>query len=260
MENTFDPTARARYLGGRLQIRDLEGWQTLATSPLTFAGRVRGFFVVFRFGAVVGVGTDPADMQEMEEVLREKVVDPTPTRGEERALIRIIDEGREGIGPDGEILLRELDAARAQVVANVLAKSAALGHYEEEVAKVFDHVEGLAIKLRDGAGPASGRELLKQIGNSLLIQTHMVGRVEVSEKPEHTWEEPELDRLYLGIAHEYELADRDRALSRKLELISDVAGTYLELVDTRKSLRVEWYIVILIVVEIVFLLWWELAA
>ncbi|MGD8320435.1 MAG: hypothetical protein PVJ02_08275, partial [Gemmatimonadota bacterium] len=57
------------------------------------------------------------------------------------------------------------------------------------------------------------------------------------------------------LAREYELAERDRALSRKLEIISDVAETYLELLDTRKSLRLEWYIVILILIEIVLFLW-----
>jgi uncharacterized Rmd1/YagE family protein len=83
----------------------------------------------------------------------------------------------------------------------------------------------------------------------------MVGRVEVGEKPAMTWDEPELDRLYERLAQEFELPDRDRALTRKLEVISDVAGTYLELLDTRKSHRLEWYIVILIVAEIVA---WEL--
>ena len=42
----------------------------------------------------------------------------------------------------------------------------------------------------------------------------MVGRVEVAEKPEIVWDDPRLDRLYERLATEYELRDRDRALSR----------------------------------------------
>jgi uncharacterized Rmd1/YagE family protein len=103
--------------------------------------------------------------------------------------------------------------------------------------------------------PASGKDLVREIGEVMLIRTRMVGRVEVSEKPEITWDDSELDRLYERLATEFELRDRDRALSRKLELISDVASTYLELLDTRKSRRLEWYIVILILVEIVLFVW-----
>ncbi len=130
-----------------------------------------------------------------------------------------------------------------------------LSHYEERVAAVFDRVEALAVQLREATVPASSRELLRQIGETLLIRTRMVGRVEVSEKPEITWDDPELDRLYGRLALEYELADRDRALTRELALVSDVAGTYLELLDTRKSVRLEWYIIILIAIEIVLFLW-----
>jgi len=82
-----------------------------------------------------------------------------------------------------------------------------------------------------------------------------VGRVEVTEKPEIVWDDPELDRLYERLATEYELRDRDRALSRKLDLISRTAETYLDLINARQTLRVEWYIVILIVMEIVLSLY-----
>jgi uncharacterized Rmd1/YagE family protein len=84
----------------------------------------------------------------------------------------------------------------------------------------------------------------------LLTESQMVGRVEVTEKPEFTWEDPALDRLYERLAIEFELRDRDRALSRKLELISRSAETYLDLVHNRQTLRVEWYIVVLILIEI----------
>ena len=45
------------------------------------------------------------------------------------------------------------------------------------------------------------------------------------------------------------------ATLRKLELIGDTAQTLLDLLQNRRSLRVEWYIVILIVVEIVLTLY-----
>lgn len=246
---------RAQLLGARIAIRELEGWPPVATSPLTFPGRERGYFVLLRFGALVSVDADPVEAAEVLERVRALLVDPEPVRAEEHAEVRLVSGAPEGPLPDGDLQLRRLDPERAQVVANVLAKSAALAYYEQRVAAVFDRVEALAAQLRDATVPASSRDLLRQIGEVLLIQTRMVGRVEIGEKPEITWDDPELDRLWGRLALEYELADRDRALSRKLVLISDVAGTYLELLDTRKSVRLEWYIIILIAVEIVIILW-----
>ena len=142
------------------------------------------------------------------------------------------------------------------MVAEILAKSAALAFYEERVARVFDDVERLAASLGDGGvRHAARRDLLRQIGSVLQIQTRTVGRFEVTEKPEIAWERPELDRLYERLAVEYELRDRDLALARKLEVISRTAETCQDLLQHRQTLRVEWYIVILILVEIVIILW-----
>ena len=44
-------------------------------------------------------------------------------------------------------------------------------------------------------------------------------------------------------------------LDRKLEVIGDTAETLLGLLQDRHSLRVEWYIVLLIVVEILLTLY-----
>ncbi len=51
------------------------------------------------------------------------------------------------------------------------------------------------------------------------------------------------------------LRDRDRALDRKLDIVSRTVETLLGLVQTRSSLRVEWYIVLLIVAELVLSLY-----
>jgi uncharacterized Rmd1/YagE family protein len=71
------------------------------------------------------------------------------------------------------------------------------------------------------------------------------------------WENPELDRLWKRLESEYEIGERQIALERKLEMLSGTAETLLGMLQDRRTLRVEWYIVILIVVEI-FLTLYEL--
>lgn len=251
----MDIRARARYLGGRLSVREVPPYTPLAQAPLTFAGRDGGSFVVLRFGAVASIGATDAELEEVVHLLRPGGEERPSDAAEEVADVRVDPEGTEGPLSDGGLLLRSLDPPRLQVLAAVLGKSAVLSYYEQRVASVFDRIEMLATHLRNAKVPASGRELLAELGESLLIRTRTVGRVEVGEKPEITWDDPALDRLYERLAAEFELVDRDRALTRKLELISDVASTHLELLNNRKSIRLEWYIVALIFVEIVLFVW-----
>jgi uncharacterized Rmd1/YagE family protein len=78
----------------------------------------------------------------------------------------------------------------------------------------------------------------------------MVGRVEVGEKPDVLWDLPGLNRLFSRLEDEYELAARRLALDRKLGLISRTVETQVDLLQNKRALRVEWYIVVLIVIEI----------
>ncbi len=58
-----------------------------------------------------------------------------------------------------------------------------------------------------------------------------------------------------GVAILFRILERYTALNRKLELVSRTVETALGLLQARRSLRVEWYIVILIVFEILLTLY-----
>ena len=95
---------------------------------------------------------------------------------------------------------------------------------------------------RSGRAGLPGKVLLQHIGTVLQMQQKMVGRVETGESPELVWEHPELDRLYMRLAEEYELRERGRAIDRKLEIVSRTVETLLSVEQKRSSVRGEWYI------------------
>jgi len=175
---------------------------------------------------------------------------------ETEALDIVVDPTRpEGLDQTG-LAVPEADLARLQVVADILAKSVLLAGQEARVASAFDRIEPLAEQLqRQGRGTRSNQELTRYIGEMLLIQHRTVGRAEVGDKPDILWERTDLERLFQRLDAEYELGERRQALQLKLELIGDTAQTLLDLLQNRRSLRVEWYIVILIVVEIALTLY-----
>lgn len=244
----------ALFLGQQLDLRQFRDIKPLATAPLTISAGADGVAILFRYGVAVLVGMQSAEITRLVADLRNIIIEPFAQPEKEFVEITADSRTEEGI-IQGRIRLHSFRLERLQVVADVLAKSVVLSHYEKSLSKHFDRIEPLAEGLTEGriVGPR-GRELLAHIGDALMIEAKMTGRIEVSETPELIWDHPELERLYLRLEDEYELAGRHGAIDRKLELISKTAQTLLDLIHARRSLRVEWYIVILIVVEIVIIL------
>ena len=119
------------------------------------------------------------------------------------------------------------------------------------VAAVFDLVEPFARQLAEkGRADAGRRAILKHIGNALLVQHRVSGRVAVAEKPDVVWDRQDLERLYARLQDEYELKERADALSRKLAVIAETAEVLTDIIDTKRSLRLEIIIVVLIAVEL----------
>jgi uncharacterized Rmd1/YagE family protein len=157
----------------------------------------------------------------------------------------------ERVDAAGTIHIKDWKVERSQVIAHILAKSLVLAHHEARIAGVFDRIEPLAADLKiQGRIGGQSKELIRHIGNVLRAQHQIVARVETGEKPDLLWDHPEFERLYARLADEYELKERDQVLDRKLELISRIVVTLQSLLQSRSSLRLEWYVVLLIAVEI----------
>jgi uncharacterized Rmd1/YagE family protein len=241
---------RAIFLGERLDLKPLERTDYLASLPLVVAAGDRGCAVLFRYGAAVLFGLDPIEEASFLTYLKPMVAESFAAPETEEVVL-MQDEAAGGRVENGTIWLHEFNIKRFQIVADVLAKSIVLAHYEGGTAKIFDQIEPFADSLqRTTRDERWGKELLRQLGRTLTIQHKIVGRVEIIDKPELLWDSPDLERLYLRLENEYEIRERHLALERKLDLISRTAETVLDLLQHNTGLRMEWYVVILIVVEI----------
>ncbi len=244
---------KALLLSDRIDTANLEHNGVVSTAPLTFKFGNKGFVTLFRYGVAVITGLSAAEEAQVLGSLRPRLIRPLKPVEEETALIEIAPDKDEQILPGGPIMLRTMTPEHLIVIADALSKSVVLARDEREVAAVFELTEPFARQLAEhGSAGASRRAILKQIGNALLVQHRLSGRVAVAEKPDAVWDRPDLDRLYARLEDEYELHERAEALTRKLAVIADTAEVLTDIIDTRRSLRLEIIVVILIVVEILF--------
>lgn len=243
--------AHAVFIGQRLDMKALEHGQRLSIPPYVIRAGQSGYAVLFRYGVVVMFGLNAVEEAAFLQDMQQFVIDPLETQADEDGQIVLNTERAESVLPD-HVRLQQFDLERIQLVADVLAKSAVLTHYEAHIARSFDRIEPVASEMQAKGRPSNraSRNLLKHIGSTLGIQRKMAGHVEITEKPELLWENPELERLFIRLEDDYEIKERHQSLVQKLDIIHRTAETMMGLLQDAKSLRAEWYIVILIVFDI----------
>jgi uncharacterized Rmd1/YagE family protein len=242
-------TVRACLIGDRLHLRGLYE-PPLALGPLVLPAGENGLIMLFRYGAVVMFNLSAGEQERYLQELKPRVQEPLAKLESEDTSIFISPPEVDSIITTNGIGLYDFSLSRLKVVAIVLARSVALARYEAAMTSAFDLIEPLALHIEQETRGWRIKELLRHIGGVLLTQHKMVGRVEIQDKPELIWDQPELERLYVRLEAEYELRERNSILERKLAIISRTAETTINLLHNRRILRVEWYIVILIVIEV----------
>ena len=244
-------TAHALHLGDRINTMGFEN-EALSAVPLAVRVGKAGIAVLFRYGVAVLIGLSPEDETGFLERLKPRVGGKLERFEEETAVVALAGGTEDQVQAGGPIQLRDMSLERLLVIADVLAKSVVRAHDEREVAKVFEIIEPFAKELADHGRTRRDRKgVLQLIGNALLVQHRVSGRVAVGEKPDALWERPDLERLYARLEDEYELKERVDTLNRKLAVVAETADTLADIIDTRRSLRLELIVVVLIAFEIV---------
>ena len=243
--------ARALLLGDRIDAAGLERADMISANPLAFRAGAAGFVVLYRFGVAVCVGLSPLEEDEVVKQVKARLSGPHAHVDDETAVLEIAADQEDRIPPGGAIALRDLSPARLLVVADALAKTVSLGRDEREVNTVLDVIEPFAGRLAMlGRTPRDRRSMLKLIGQTLLVQHRLSGRVAVEEKPDVLWDRPDLERLHARLGDEYELKERAQMLKRKLDVIAETARALTDIIDADRSTRIEAVIVVLILTEI----------
>ncbi|MEO8627932.1 MAG: RMD1 family protein [Betaproteobacteria bacterium] len=246
--------SQAVLVGERIDLRINSVVPVLATNPLTIS-RSEGVIALYRHGVVVFFNVSQAEQAAFLSELAPLITNAYSAPETESLDILVEAGGREGVTA-GVATLEDTSVERLQIVADVLGKSALLSLYERSVAGEFDGIEPLAADLgRSGRVRSKSKDLLKKLGAMMLVEQRMVGRAEIDEKPDTLWDHPRLEGLFARLEAEFEITDRHIALERKLNMISQTAHTVLDLLTSKHALRVEWYIVVLIVLEILLTLY-----
>jgi len=241
---------RAFLVGDRVDAAGLERGDMFAAVPFATRLAPNKFVALYRFGVVVFAGLTQAEETGFLERIAGRISGKPEGRNEESAILEIRSDYEDRVPPGGPVEMPDMSSARFLVIADVLAKSVSLARDEGKLGGVFDIIEPFAAQLaKTGRAPWNRRSMLKLIGQALLAQHRISGRVAVEEKPDILWDHPSLERLYTRLEDEYELNERAKAVTQKLNVIVETGQALTDILDVDRATRLEAIIIFLILAE-----------
>jgi uncharacterized Rmd1/YagE family protein len=249
-----DFTLQADYIDGQIDLKAFcashQHHPILGTNPLVLEPQKDSFVFLSRFGGVVFWNCPGPLTRQIHEELKSL---PGLSRLEEQA--RDFLKVKVGVAEDSvgfsEVRLRGLTLEKLCIVSLTLAQSVALEHFEAAVSQAMSRFQPVVSALSHaGKLMLPHREVLRIVGFAMEVRAAVLDNLTLFDDPPETWESESLAHLDSALYDQFDLEERLGAIKEKLAYLQDAGATFLGLLDTRKNHRLEWIIILLIVLEI----------
>ncbi|HNF99949.1 MAG TPA: RMD1 family protein [Pseudomonadota bacterium] len=220
-----------------------------------FSGVKTRMAVLFDFGSVVLIGLSREERERLISAIGARIApEPHPPLTED--FLVEVRPGAEIEVQFDRVILSEASVSALKVISLVLAQSAAMDYYDEDVQEIQQRTHVITRALQaEGRVPGRLDKLVQFIGSCIETKNGMIATLALFDKPDATWDNQQIDRIYSGLRVELEIDDRFRALEAKLRMIQENLVLLADLYHSRSTWRLELTVVLLILFEILLNLW-----
>lgn len=156
---------------------------------------------------------------------------------------------------EDEISLQNKDILTKVAISHGIAQSVKLITFEELIQGTIDGTKFLSKDLAEkGKIPLSRKEIAKKMGMLFLERSFITLHSEILDTPEFFWNYPELEIFYRKSVHYLDVSKRVEILNKKLAVIHELLEILTGELNHQHSSRLEWTIIILIVIEVCLVL------
>ncbi len=214
------------------------------------------FISVFSFGCVVYWPFDERVSQRLESEIAPQLAQYNRVEKVEDQLLIETGAGQARVLFDKVMLPGEPRRDDVLVISQLLARSVALEYLELQVDDALERFRPSIEELRDRGKVAVGtKSILRSIGFAMDTRQAVLSRLALLDKPDATWEDEQLETMYLKLYDFFELEDRQESIGLKLDFLADTTSMLFDFLSTRKGLRLEWIIIVLIALELMAFLY-----
>lgn len=210
------------------------------------------YYFMLSYGVVVFAGMSPRKISDYLEQIEPFTIHPKGKPSSDTLQVHFELENTEELRITFDSLtLGHFDHSINRMIMMHLAQSVALDHYNMLSQATLSEVKSytLDMELR-GKVKLSQKKALQFIGKTLNTKNSIAENLYILDSPDVAWENEYLDRLHGTLARHFELVTRYREIDNTLKIVEDNLEIYLSYNHHRESSRLEWIIIILIVIEV----------
>ncbi|MBB6633192.1 RMD1 family protein [Cohnella thailandensis] len=209
--------------------------------------------LVFSFGSVVFVN-DEAKEGFLPFVRYLRTIEPNIDEGDAD---RYTDDYRLRVDAGGVteltdeyVVVNEIEPFHQELIATVLAKSAALEKIEEQLGKIHDKLENMIDRLDKSNLRLGKKELARTTAAIMRHEYNTISYIMILDKPDITWASSSAGEFYDRMMEFFEMNDRYAIIKSKTEVLYRIMDGFSTISHSTRGLFVEWVIVLLIVSEL----------
>ena len=150
------------------------------------------------------------------------------------------------------ITINSFDKDTIRLIMFNVSQSVALDYYYSISEKLLEDTRIYTDQLEHiGKLGLSGKRLKKYIGRVLNIRNRVVENLYIFDAPDVTWENEQLNQLDQDLKKHFDLKDRYRAVHEQVDIVKENLELFKDLMFHSESSKLEWIIIVLILVEVV---------
>ena len=244
----------AYHIAASISIKDCKrnlSWELLFSDgdELFYKTGTHQFVYVFQYGMVGFFNFSIEEKRTILQTLHTFCKEIREEHFSEEVMV-LVEEGKQEVSFN-KVTLPRLDTEAIRLVILNTSQSVALDDYseitEELIIETSEHTKYLEQK---GKLNISGYKLKRYIGKVLNIKNQISENLYIFDSPDITWVNEELNTFNLELKKIFDLQDRYRLIHDRLEIIKENLELFKAIMDHNESSRLEWIIIILILVEI----------
>lgn len=209
----------------------------------------KGDIFYFSYGCLVLWGFTNEEEQTILDDLKEFEKEPSPRPELDEFTFIYGDSMR--IEED-EIVLHNKTTLTKLAISHGLAQSVKLATFEEAIQKTTDKTKSLPEGLASKGKISMSRKQISQKMGEIFIERNFINiHSEILDTPEFFWNYPELEPFYRRTAHYLDISKRVEVLNKRLAVMHELFEILSNELNHQHSSRLEWTIIILIMIEII---------
>ena len=244
----------AYQIGASINIRQC---RNLLSLPILFAdsdelylkGDDQKFIYIFQYGMVSFFNYSNEERTEIFKRIQ------TVTKGTlkhyiSEKIIVAIQSDEQKVAFD-KVILPDFNAEAIRLVMLNASQSVALDRYSDITESLLEETnEHTKYLERVGKLDIGGNKLKRFIGKVLNIKNQISENLYIFDAPEITWENEKLNSLNHELTQTFDLKNRYRNIHERIEIIKENLELFKDIMEHRESSKLEWIIIILILVEV----------